>query len=58
MAKGKPVNDVKGSEAVQPGQIQLTNENAVIFAAKFLEGIQVELRKIRELLEVLEDKNG
>ena len=55
MSKGKPINDTKGTVLqapdTTPKRIELTKDNAPIFAAKFLEGIKDELRLIRELLE-------
>ena len=60
MTKGKPINDTKGQEAqasITPKRIELTNVNAPIFAAKFLEEIRDEFRKLNAILERME-KNG
>jgi hypothetical protein len=56
MSKVKPIRDMNGKTGLTapdniPKRIELTKDNAPIFAAKFLEGIKDELRLIRELLE-------
>ena len=54
MVKGKPVNDTKGQVSpgtITPKRIELTKDNAPIFATKFLEEIRDEFRKMNGLLE-------
>ena len=55
MSKGKPINNTKGLEPKalnsEPKRIELTKDNAPIFAAKFLEEIRDEFRKLNGLLE-------
>ena len=54
----KTIRDIKtgalAPDGVKPDsskRIELTSVNASIFTAKFLEGILMEMRKMRELLE-------
>jgi len=59
MAKAKSIRDnnngtLQATDGVKPDsskRIELTNANAPVLATKFLEGILIELRKMRELLE-------
>ena len=59
MAKAKTIRDnnngtLAGANGVTPDsskRIELTDANAPVLATKFLEGILIELRKMRELLE-------
>jgi len=46
----------KKSDKIQNPPIQLTLANAPIFAAKFLEGVVIELKRLNEKLEKI--KNG
>ena len=55
MSKGKPINDTKGTVLPAPDntpkRIELTKDNAPIFAAKFLEEIRDEFKKLNEALQ-------
>lgn len=54
MSKNKPVRDLNAAALPAsnvPKRIALTQDNAPLFAAKFLDGIHQELKAIRILLE-------
>ena len=60
MSRVKPIRDLKATELPAPNvpkRIELTALNAPIFAAKFLEEIRDEFRKLNSILERME-KNG
>jgi hypothetical protein len=60
MSKVKPIRDDKAAVLPAPNmpkRIELTQDNAPLFAAKFLEEIRDEFRKLNAILERME-KNG